>query len=437
MSRSSQDLDANESAYLSHVLELYRAGLDAFPLVDPKLMRRQANGAILEAAVGLKADGVALSELEILKRLREAGRGLSEETVYTATTYTAKDSLQLSERARWILEDHENRKLRNHSLQMSAAIEAGDLQRYRDLASELSSEGADDKAYRVMTAHDTATAAMNLLLDSLDNHKSRVRMTDPELAHGLGTLGAGTLTIIGADTGVGKSTLALYMARTTRVPVGIVSLEDPPEVYGARILSPFAGVSASVIFTGEVGNHETMKMLGDGVDRVGPLPTLAFAVGAPMPDVLSAIRALVQRHGCKLIIVDYLQAIRIAATQDRRIAIADATSQMKALCAKLGAALVCCSQLSRPPSDVKFREPLKHHLKESGDVENMAEAIILLWQLSDKPGSDVFGKIAKLKWGVGGHRFRFIRDNHGNLRELGQWIDPQQQQPNHQEGREW
>jgi replicative DNA helicase len=220
---------------------------------------------------------------------------------------------------------------------------------------------------------------------------------------------------------VGKSTLALYLSRCVKPAVGIVSLEDPPEVYGARILSPLAGVSSAAIFTGDVGDFQTMERLGNGLTLVGKQPMIAYAVGAPIGDVLSAIRTLATKHACKLIVVDYAQAVRFDVRADRRIAIADAVMQMKATAAKVGAALVVCSQLSRPPSDTKFREPMTHHLKESGDLENMAEAIVLLWQTSDKAGANVYGKVAKLKWGYAGHRFRFERDSIGNLDRCVPW----------------
>jgi len=164
---------------------------------------------------------------------------------------------------------------------------------------------------------------------------------------------------------------------------------------------------------------------------------MAFAIGSPLVDVLSAIRALVHQHGCRVIVVDYLQNIRVDPKLDRRITMADAFSQMKALCARLNVALIVCSQLSRPSPDAKWREPTKHNLKETGDLENMAEAIILLWQRTQ--GGAVYGKVDKLKWSARRHRFQFQRDSVGNLVECAHWGGdyPEDQRDEEDQPRSW
>lgn len=412
--------ESNERAYVGKVVDYYRVGLDAHPLVDPRMLRSPTCEAVLSAARELREVGDHVNELAIMDRLKATGRHVGDEEVF-AICDASDDNVSLPQRARAIVAEHELRKMRDRSLLIADAVKRGDVGKVRELAADIVAEQQETRPYTIRTAYESAESAMQMLVDSLDNAKSRVRMDDAELAEGVGTLGPGTLTVIGAGTGVGKSTLALYLARCVRPAVGIVSLEDPPEVYGARILSPLAGVSSSAIFTGNIGDFETMNALGNGLNRVGKQPMIAYAIGAPIVDVLSAIRTLATKHQCKLIVVDYVQAVRFDVRADRRIAIADAVSQMKSTAAKVGAALVICSQLSRPPSDSKFREPMTHHLKESGDIENMAEAIVMLWNTSDKPGSNVYGKVAKLKWGYAGHRFRFERDHIGNLKQCVPW----------------
>jgi hypothetical protein len=70
--------------------------------------------------------------------------------------------------------------------------------------------------------------------------------------------------------------------------------------------------------------------------------------------------------------------------------------------------LILCSQLSRPPS-VAQREPNASRLKESGDLENMSEAIILLWREKDGEGAPAFCKVAKLKSSSARPRLQVVR----------------------------
>ena len=83
-------------------------------------------------------------------------------------------------------------------------------------------------------------------------------------------------------------------------------------------------------------------------------------------------------------------------------------SEIASLAAELGVPVVLLAQINR--GEDEFREPHMKDLAETGNLEQMAQAAILMWRESDKPGAATWAKVAKIKRGDRGRRFRLDRD---------------------------
>jgi replicative DNA helicase len=409
--------DQIEATYLAGVVSIARIqGLEPAPLLSPETMGSKRHEEILRAITDLIGVGDTADTTAIVQRLGSTGKLALVEADYVYGLDEKHDpDARLNKLAKAIRTMHDADTLGSKLRLAQTALKAGELHKTREIAAEIALTTASEKPFEILTGRQSAEAALAM---AQDDRGLRIRIGDAELEKALGTLGPGTLTVIGADTGVGKSTLALHMARTMGTRVGIVSVEDPAEVFGGKLLSHASGVDSERLFMGKADMIDLQQMR-DSLHRVTENVRIAYAINSPLVDILSAIRALVNQHGCRVIVVDYVQNIRFDPKIDRRVTVADAIAQIKGLCARLGAAAVVCSQLSRPSQEVKWREPAKHHLKESGDIENMCEAIVLLWQRTQ--GGVVYGKVDKLKYSARRHRFRFERDTAGNLIDCVPW----------------
>jgi replicative DNA helicase len=159
--------------------------------------------------------------------------------------------------------------------------------------------------------------------------------------------------------------------------------------------------------------------------------TLSFQIGKPISRIVSAVKRMVEYDGAKVIYVDYLQAISVKG-QDRYAARTDTAQELKGLCYDLRVPLVLGSQLKRPENGNPFREPNYSDLKDSGDIENMSEVILLLWPRSDEKGAPVLGKVAKVKWSDERPRFQLLRSaTNGTIIDL---IDAPKEQRQQQAG---
>ena len=229
----------------------------------------------------------------------------------------------------------------------------------------------------------------------------------------------GSLVVVGGDTNTGKSGLMLYASErfdAAGQKVAIVSLEDPAFVWGDRFQVSRSGVS--MISAARRGGltAEELEDVERGIDalasssvRVSILPT------SKLPAVVDEVRALAT-EGAEIVFVDYVQEITTdQEAEDRRLQVTRAARELKAIAKELGIVLVLGSQLSRSAGRVRGNEPTSQSLKESGDLENMAEIVIVLWRESDEPNAPTLGKVAKDKVSGERSRFRLVRENSGAI----------------------
>lgn len=233
----------------------------------------------------------------------------------------------------------------------------------------------------------------------------------------IGGMYPGTGVIVAAATGIGKSSLALHGALNAAqagVGVGIISCEDGPDVLGTRILAWASGVPTLDIRKGNLDENQKIA-LEAARKRLETLdhPTVGYPVGRPIEDVEGVLKALA-KAGCTLVYIDYLQKIR-GSGQDRRNEVAGNFTRLQRIAYDHGIVPVFVSQLSRgfDPD----RPPSIHMLKESGDLENEARLIILLWRDTKEPHK-LKMKVGKSTFGGEHIRTEFVRNKAGFLEEI-------------------
>lgn len=235
----------------------------------------------------------------------------------------------------------------------------------------------------------------------------------------LGGLGPGSVGILAAATGVGKSSAMLSAMLASPVKVGAVSLEDGPDVVGTRLLSALTGIDSLRIRRKALSKPELKKINTAAKSNTLDHMFFTYPIAGKLSEVEECIVDLCEM-GCKLIWVDYLQEIRGGSGKvDRRNEVSEAMGRCHRASARGGAALMMISQFRRPGEDAKGNpRPVGiHHLKESGDLENKARIIIIAQkQPSPDPGDRVRFRLAKSTYGGEYVSFDMLRDESGTLR---------------------
>ena len=202
----------------------------------------------------------------------------------------------------------------------------------------------------------------------------------------LGGLQRSDLIILAGRPGLGKSTLALNMARHAAgqgALVGLFSMEMSSEQLGFRLLSSEAGVDSHMLRRNMLNDAEQQR----SVAAVGLLSDMPLYIDdSPIQTIIEMrgkARRLQIERGLDMLIVDYLQLVRgnVGSRGDNRVAeMSEISRSLKALARDLDIPVLACSQLSRAPEQRPSHRPLLSDLRESGSIEQDADVVAFIYR---------------------------------------------------------
>ena len=222
-----------------------------------------------------------------------------------------------------------------------------------------------------------------------------------------GGLRLGAFVVIGAWTGVGKTSLAMNIAVNAArmgVPSAYYSLEMSASELWARILNTETGVPAWKI-QGYALNRDEMHLIDEAQERLINLPIyIDDKATTSFEKMLRSVRYMVKTRGIKIFFVDYLQIFSQNMKGEREEAVlAYMARECRNLCRELNIVCIALSQLHRAK---EVKHPAFDMLRGSGQIEESADNIILI----DRPE-------AHPEWGVSDFQFCKEKDVH-NRAEL-------------------
>jgi replicative DNA helicase len=198
------------------------------------------------------------------------------------------------------------------------------------------------------------------------------------------------LIIIAARPSVGKTALALDMARRTasehQIPVGIFSLEMSADQLVDRIVSAQSRIDASVIRKGvrtQTGTwrDDTFKNIRDALDDLSRTPIyIDDQAGNTVLKMRSAARKLKIEKGLKLLIVDYLQLMAPTNTKQSdsmNQQVTEISRSLKHLARELNIPVIALSQLNRAV-ETRGGKPKLSDLRDSGSIEQDADLVMFI-----------------------------------------------------------
>ena len=193
------------------------------------------------------------------------------------------------------------------------------------------------------------------------------------------------LIILAARPSMGKTALALNIARNVAVdagmPVAIFSIEMSKEQLSMRLLCAEARLDSSRIRGGFFTRDDWMN-LTSAATTLSESPI--FIDDSPDISAMS-IRAKARRlkmdKDIGLIIIDYLQLMKVTASAERRdLEISEISRSLKALAKELNLPVLALSQLNRKLEERHDRRPQLSDLRESGALEQDADVVAFIYR---------------------------------------------------------
>lgn len=196
-----------------------------------------------------------------------------------------------------------------------------------------------------------------------------------------------TLTIVAARPGMGKTALALALAKNPAIkqnkPVAVFSLEMSAKQLTTRLMASESEISSSKINQKSINSSELIQVgariskLIDCPIYIDDTPNLKFS------RMRATAKKLKQDHKIELIIVDYLQLMHGDEKGNREQEISYISRNLKALSKELDLPIIALSQLSRQVENrtgVDAKRPQLSDLRESGSIEQDADNVIFLFR---------------------------------------------------------
>ena len=188
------------------------------------------------------------------------------------------------------------------------------------------------------------------------------------------------LVIVAARPSMGKTTFAMNLCENAAMsqdkPVLIFSLEMPAEQLMMRMLASLSRVDQTKIRTGQLDDEDWARIsstMGILMDKKNMY--IDDSSGLTPTEVRSRARRIAREHGgLSMIMVDYLQLMRVPALSDNRtLEIAEISRSLKALAKELNVPVVALSQLNRSLEQRADKRPVNSDLRESGSIEQDAD----------------------------------------------------------------
>ncbi|QFQ32350.1 replicative DNA helicase [Buchnera aphidicola] len=195
------------------------------------------------------------------------------------------------------------------------------------------------------------------------------------------------LIIIAARPSMGKTTFAMNLCENAAMlydkPVLIFSLEMPGEQIMTRMLASLSRVNQARIRTGKLNDEDWSRMSGTINVLLKKKNIYIDDSSALTPsEVRSRARRIYrENNGLTLIMVDYLQLMRVPSLSDNRtLEIAEISRTLKALAKELQVPVIALSQLNRSLEQRADKRPVNSDLRESGSLEQDADLIMFIYR---------------------------------------------------------
>ena len=384
------DLDAEQSV-LGSILIDSRCITDIIGVVQPEDFYLQQNKEIFEVIYSMFNLAQAIDPVTVLDKMREAGvhRDNSRDYIMQLMeiTPTAANAVRYANIVR------EKAMLRNLS-QAGVDITAMVQEQVGTPAEML--ESAEKKIYALRKGdrRDSLEHIGTILHKVYDrlNELAQSDSTIPGLSTGLRDLDAkinglnkGNLLLVAARPAMGKTSFALNMAlnvaKKYKKTVAFFSLEMSREELAMRLLSSESFVDSQKMATGKLTEDEWVK-IGMASSALSQTDIRVDDNGGITVAEMNAKLRRLDNLG--LVVIDYLQLMQSSgyskSNENRVQVVSDISRSLKVMAKELNVPVICLSQLNRAAEGRSDKRPVLSDLRESGSIEQDADAVMMLYR---------------------------------------------------------
>lgn len=194
----------------------------------------------------------------------------------------------------------------------------------------------------------------------------------------------GEAVFLAGRPGMGKTAVSLRMAWAAG-QAGFNAVYYRIEMSGERLMDRWivgeTGIDPNHWKNGQVTEEESAKVAAS-LDVFRQMPIRVDDNPKMSMDYIFASSRVLRHKGmCDIVFVDYLQLSDMKGTKlnnTRAVDVGEATRKAKLMAKKLNVPVVLLSQLNRKSEEREDKRPELHNLRESGNIEQDADLVLLL-----------------------------------------------------------
>lgn len=378
----------SERAVLGSVIQSAAAAQEAAAILRPEQFTTAAHELVFRAAVKLADAGqpvepaAILSELAAVGQLARVGdRDLGTGGAFLHSLMERAGSVGYHAPkvlAAWM---RRNMAITLKSCEGIAAAPSFDPDVHLDQIRKLIE---DATAFTGTTSLRRQSETVREVLDALDDDADPGLPTGyPDLDDALGGLRPGEVIVVGARPGGGKSLLGLciadHVATEQGLPVLFASLEMSNDELTQRRISSLARVPLDHIVRHKLTDDD-WRRIARAHDR---LTNTALVIDESSAQSLAHIRGQLrsmERTGtrARLLVIDYLGYMAAPTAESRQQAVAALARGVKDIARDHDMPVILLAQLNRESERRSDKHPTPADLRESGEIEQSADIILLL-----------------------------------------------------------
>lgn len=233
-----------------------------------------------------------------------------------------------------------------------------------------------------------------------DRNRKHLDLGFAKIDKAIGGMDDGDVIVIAARPAVGKSAFALQMIRKfgkDGYKVGYFNLEMAERQIYERSIASASGIDMTRIRLATTFLNDEFDKFEEGNKALEQECNVTSITGT---QTINSIRAVQKQAQFDVIVVDYLQLIQSTGKRPNRAAeVGDISRGLKAIATDFKIPVIALSQLNRASELNKDKEPTMSELRESGDIEQDASVIILLWNGNPEDATEKKIKVEKSRNG--------------------------------------
>ena len=395
-----------EIAILSGMLNYPDNTLQVMQEIQPDDFYREAHIVICEAFFALKTDSALISIKDYLSKrnLLERAGG----TEYLMSMATASSTSAGYKYYCGIVKDLSRKR---QIIQQCTATAEACYYPHQDTKEILAAHKSEMTGIQSSQSWDIKSNAV-LINEVFKEIERRAEEEDPYMGPKTGLenidkhlrgLRPGTVTVLAAESGVGKSALALnicdYISRHYPGKAPYFTLESTDTLLMYRRLAARSGIALTRLNLGKIYNNEWPELTTElqNISADNNMMLIENSAFSTLENMVSFVEGISFDNPLSIVIIDYLQLMSSRSRQNtRHHEISYISRDIAQLAKRVKVPILLLSQVGKDVEKRGNRRPLLSDLKESGDIRNDAHNILFMYRKAeDEPLTEIYSRKGK------------------------------------------